>query len=60
MTPSPVPLQQAEWLRETLSGEPGGYAKPLAPNEQRLGLLCRFRQDLADESESTTKACTNL
>ncbi len=39
---------------------PGGYEKPLAPNSQRLGRLCCCRQDLAAESESTTKACTNL
>jgi hypothetical protein len=39
---------------------PGGYEKPLAPNSQKLGRLCCCRQDLAAESESTTKACTNL
>jgi hypothetical protein len=39
---------------------PGGYEKPLAPNSQKLGLLCCCRQDLAAESESATKACANL
>jgi hypothetical protein len=35
---------------------PGGTYEPLAPNEQRLGRLCRHRQELVRESESTAKS----
>ena len=40
---------------QTVSGSARRHYEPLAPNGQRLGRLCRYRQDLVRESESNAK-----